>query len=124
MTEKDQAFQQKLLATFKLEAEDHLKLMSAGLLELEKTSSTETQMAIVERIFREVHSLKGAARAVSMTEIETLCQSLESVFAAWKRRELDPSPERFDVLHQTVGSLGRLLASTETAPAAAVKAPI
>jgi two-component system chemotaxis sensor kinase CheA len=122
MAEKDQAFQQKLLVTFKLEAEDHLKLMTAGLLELEKTSSAETQITIVERIFREAHSLKGAARAVSMTEIEALCQSLESVFAAWKRRELGPSPEQFDVLHQLVRSLGRLLDSTDSASAAAVKA--
>jgi ATP-dependent helicase/nuclease subunit A len=37
--------------------------MVSGLLELEKTPPPERQRAIVESIFREAHSLKGAARA-------------------------------------------------------------
>ena len=30
----------------------------------------------MEKVFREAHSLKGAARAVNLKEIETICQSL------------------------------------------------
>jgi len=73
MAEKDKDFLKKLLVTFKVEAEEHLKRMTAGLLELEKTSTGEKQTPIVEEVFREAHSLKGAARAVNMSEIEALC---------------------------------------------------
>jgi len=124
MAERDKDFLKRLLATFRVEAEEHLKLMTAGLLELEKTATAEKQMPVIENVFREAHSLKGAARAVSMTDIETLCQSLESIFAAWKRKELVPSPELFDLLHQAVDSLGLLLASTDGERAPAAKARV
>src|SRR5437667_4796692 len=116
MTEKDNDLLQKLLSTFRVEAEEHLQLMSSGLLELERTSSAEKQMPIVENIFRAAHSLKGAARAVNMADVEDLCQSLESVFAAWKLRELTPSSELFDLQHKAVESLSLLLTSSDIAP--------
>ncbi|MBI4641550.1 MAG: hybrid sensor histidine kinase/response regulator [Candidatus Tectomicrobia bacterium] len=87
--------------------------MSSGLLELEKSPGAEKQMALIETVFREAHSLKGAARAVNLTEIESICQSLESKFAALKRQELDPSAELFDLFHQAVDTLGKLLFSTD-----------
>jgi two-component system, chemotaxis family, sensor kinase CheA len=77
-------FLQRLLATFKVEANEHLRALSAGLLELEKAAPGATQMELIETLFREVHSLKGAARAVNLTEIEAVCQALENLFAAWK----------------------------------------
>ncbi len=112
-------FLQRLLATFKVEANEHLRALSAGLLELEKTPPGATQLEIIETVFREVHSLKGAARAVNLTEIEAVCQALENLFAAWKQRELAPSPALFDVLHEVVSGLGAFLGSTETGSPAA-----
>ncbi|HWP59041.1 MAG TPA: hybrid sensor histidine kinase/response regulator [Candidatus Acidoferrales bacterium] len=114
MTEREKEFLNKLIATFKVEAEEHLKLITAGLLELEKRPADDRQL--VEDIFREAHSLKGAARAVSMAEIETLCQSLENVFAAWKQRALSPSAELFDLLYRSLDTLRRLLATPEGEP--------
>ena len=108
---KDDAFLKKLLATFRVEAGEHIAGMSSGLIELEKTSGAEKQMEIIETIFREAHSLKGAARAVNMTEIEAICQSLESVFAALKRKDIVLSPELFDVLHKAVDTLSDFLLS-------------
>jgi two-component system, chemotaxis family, sensor kinase CheA len=124
MAEKDREFLKKLVSMFKVEADEHLKLTTAGLLELEKASTAENQLAIVENIFREVHSLKGAARSVNMTEMETLCQSLENIFAAWKRKDIGPSQALFDVFHQAVDRLGRLLATTDSENAATGKSQI
>jgi len=109
---KDDDFLKKLLATFRVEAEEHIAAMSSGLIELEKTPEAEKQMEIIETIFREAHSFKGAARAVNMTEIEAICQSLESVFAALKRKDIVLSPELFDVLHEAVDTLSKLLLQT------------
>ncbi len=109
-------FLKRLLSTFKLEAEEHIRAMSSGLLELEKAPASEKQREIVETVFREAHSLKGAARAVNLLETEKLCQSLETVFAALKRGEIALSPPLFDRLHKTLDALGKLAAAdSETA---------
>lgn len=112
-------FLKNLLATFRVEADEHLKAMSLGLIELEKALAGEHRAAVVERIFREAHSLKGAARAVNLGEIESVCQSLESVFVALKGETLATSPPLSDLLHQTVDALGGLLAADSVAPVAA-----
>lgn len=111
MAKKNDDFLKKLLATFRVEADEHLKAMSSGLLGLEKAPAGARQAEIVERIFREAHSLKGAARAVNLTEIESVCQSLESVFAGLKGKEVAVSPPLFDTLHQAIDILSALLSS-------------
>ena len=105
MTTKDDEFLKKLQATFKVEAEEHLQAIAAGLLELEKTSAPDAQRKIVETVFRAAHSLKGAARAVDFIEIESRCQSLEDVFASWKRQESAPSPSTFDAAHRALNAI-------------------
>jgi two-component system chemotaxis sensor kinase CheA len=121
---KDPAFLQKLLATFRVEAQEHLETISSGLLALEKSPAPDQQTATVETIFREAHSLKGAARAVNLTEIESLCRSLESGFAALKRQETTPSAKLFDAFHQTVDHLQTLLSSPAAAPTSAEKSQV
>ena len=62
--------------------------------------------------------MKGAARAVNQTDIESLCQPIESVFAAWKRREKTPSPEAFDTVHRALDLLGQMVAAAADGQAA------
>ena len=111
MGSKDEEFLKRLLATFKVEAEEHLKAMASGLLQLEKRPSPDQQAAIIQTVFREAHSLKGAARAVNLREVEAVCQSLESVFARWKRQDTASFPEEFDLLHQALDLVERLVAA-------------
>jgi two-component system chemotaxis sensor kinase CheA len=115
MPTSDEEFLKRLLEAFKIEAGEHVQAMSSGLLELESSPAAPEQRApLIERIFREAHSLKGAARAVNVTEVESLCQALETVFSAWKRKEMEPAPEQFDALHRAV-DLARDLLSAGTA---------
>lgn len=120
MDKKNNDFRKRLLATFRIEAEEHARGISSGLIELEK-APVDKQMEIIEIVFREAHSLKGAARAVNITEIETICQCLESVFSALKRKESTLSPELFDVLHQTVDILNNFYLPAGAEQAAAEK---
>ncbi len=113
MDKKGDAFRKKLLATFKVEAGEHVQTLSSGLIELEKTPVAEKRLEVIETVFREAHSLKGAARAVGQREIEALCQSIESVFSALKRKEMDLSPALLDLLHEAVDALERLLRAAE-----------
>ncbi len=108
MPSKDAEFVARLLATFRVEADEHLKAMSSGLLELEQAAVPERSAEIIERVFREAHSLKGAARAVNQSHIESVCQSLESVFAALKTKKLAATSKLFDVLHQALRALDAL----------------
>jgi len=113
METKNNAFWRKLLETFRVEAAEHVRAMSSGLIALEKAVEPEKRTEIAETIFREVHSLKGAARAVNKTEIGTICHSLETAFAALKRQNVTLTPELFDTLHRDVDALARLLVSSQ-----------
>lgn len=124
MDSKDAAFLKKLLATFKVEAGEHIAAISSGLIAMEKSPPTKVQADIIEMVFREAHSMKGAARSVNLTFVEAICQSLENVFAALKRTEIVPERELLDVLHQSVNVLGGLLSSVGELPPPPEKAGI
>lgn len=115
MANKNDELLKKLLATFRVEADAHLQAMSSGLLALGKMPADGPWADIVETIFRDAHSLKGAARAVNLTQIEVVCQSLESVFSALKDKRLAVSPPLVDLLLQTIDALGGLLDADKSA---------
>ncbi len=119
MGTKEEEFLRRLIATFKVEAAEHLQAISSGLLALEKSGHPADQAEILETVFREAHSLKGAARAVNLGHIEAVCQPLESLLAAWKRRELAPSLELFDVIYQALDILSGHISSPEAPRTAA-----
>ena len=111
----DDEFLLKLREAFSVEAEEHLQTMTSSLLDLEKAAEPDARAKITETIFREAHSLKGAARAVNRTDIEAICQALESVFAGWKRKAGDVSADTFDVLNRALDHVGKLRAQTDVA---------
>jgi two-component system, chemotaxis family, sensor kinase CheA len=115
MTEREQALRQRLLVTFRSEAAEHIASLSRDLLDLERTADGEAANSLIESAFRCAHSLKGAARAVNLPDIESLCQALEGVLAKLKRGELGRSSALLDLLLQAVGLLEQCLrATTET----------
>jgi two-component system, chemotaxis family, sensor kinase CheA len=116
MDKKDIEFQKRILATFRIEAEEHLHAFSAGLIELEKTQSEKKKTELVEVMFREIHSFKGAARSVDQKDIESMCQPLESIFSSLKRREIALSSLSFNLFHKTVEWLTKNVASSGNEP--------
>ena len=113
MSAKDEQFLKRLAVTFRTEARELVQAIASGLVELENASTEEAKASNLEAIFRAAHSLKGAARSVNNIEVETVCQSVEHVFALLQRRELVASLGLFDRLHQAVTVLGQLLQSPE-----------
>lgn len=111
MTGENDAFMKRLLLAFKIEADEHIKKITTGIIELEKDLDLQVKAGIIETVFREAHSLKGAARAVSRSDMETICQSLESVFSGLKRREINLTPPLFDTLHRSVDMLNAIILS-------------
>jgi len=108
MDTRDIEFQKRIQATFRIEAEEHIRTFTTNLAELEHTTSKKKIMEIIEVMFREVHSLKGAARSVDQKDTESVCVPLESIFSALKRQEIDLSTLSFDLLYKTVEWLSKL----------------
>lgn len=88
--DRDQ-FLVRLLETFRVEAVENLSAISRGLTLLAHGDPPERARAI-EEIFRETHTLKGAARAVNFVSIEAICHSMENLFAALKAKRIEPTP--------------------------------
>ncbi len=106
---KEKEFQKKLEEIFRSEAREHRQAILAGLLEIEKgQGGAEREAQVVETIFREAHSLKGAARAVNMTGIEVLCQTLEGVFSILKKGRVRLHQEMYDTLFRTIDRIEEL----------------
>ncbi len=100
---------ERLRVAFTGEAQERLQGITTGLLELEKAPPAEERAVLVEGIYRNAHSLKGAARSVDRTDLEGVCQALEEVFAGWKRAEEQPDPGIVDTLLQAVEGLSALV---------------
>jgi len=111
MTNKEDELRERLLATFRIEADEHIKAIARGLIGLEKLPSAEVQADIVETIFRRCHSMKGAARAVNLIDIETICHSLEGIFSAWKQEGVRYSRQLFDTIHNVLNIIETIIAS-------------
>ena len=112
MEPKDEELLKKLLPMFKIEAQDHLKVISSGLNEIEKSES-QNHPEIIETIYRESHSLKGAARSVNRSDIVAICQSMENVFSALKSEEIAPASRILELLHQAVDRASDLITELE-----------
>lgn len=114
MSQKEhENFMRDLLNDFKVEAVEHYQTILNGVLELEKQPDEDRTRKIVETVFRETHSLKGAARVVNLSEIEKLCMSLESVFNSLKKGDCSLSQPMLDLFMQAIGLLNVMLSDAE-----------
>lgn len=109
MADSKEAFLHKLLATFRAEAEEHLQDIVSNLVLLEQADE-EAQKDLAGRILKRLHTFKGAARAINLTALETLCHAMEGVFSAIGESHPALAPGQFDVVHQACDT-ARLLAN-------------
>ncbi len=83
---------QKLIVTFQAEQREHLQKMTQSFLALEKSTAAEERQTLLAEIFREAHSLKGSARAVNMTTIESLDHMLEELLSQAREEQRPVNP--------------------------------
>ncbi len=88
---------------FKIEADEHLKTLQDGFLELEKNPKDEK---IIEEVFRAAHTLKGAASTVGFKSTEIASHAIEDTLEPIRDGEMVLSPDTIDVL---LGSLDALV---------------
>ncbi len=109
MDKNQENFLKELLNDFKIEASEHYQAIIDGLLVLEKENDATIQKACIEKVFREIHSLKGASRAVNLLDIEKLCMNLENIFNSLKKGEVKLSGQLLDVFYKANDLLNLLL---------------
>lgn len=105
----DDDITRQLIGTFKIELEEHLQAINKALLSLEKEQNSDERQNILEAVFRDAHSLKGASRAVGINNIEAIAHQLENIFAASKRRELELSADIFDLIYEGVDKIAQAM---------------
>ena len=110
---KDPDFFKELISMFKIEAKEHLDTISSGLLQLKEEPHSKGRTEVAETVFRAAHSLKGAARTVGLTDIESIGQTLERLFSIIKQKELEIPSGLFTTLNEIINILGELISTID-----------
>ena len=105
MDKKDEEFLKRLHATFRIEAGEHIQNLTSGLIEFEKMPAGGKNSELLETIFREAHSLKGASRSVNKKDVESVCQTLEGIFGKMKNEGLALVSSQFDLIQRAIDSI-------------------
>lgn len=99
----------RLRDAFKSEAEERLESLATNLLNLEKVDTIDEQRPTLEVVYREAHSLKGAARAVNFKAVEMVCQAMESVFYRIRKEVVLFPASFFDLSHECIQAIRAFL---------------
>ncbi|MDO8811005.1 MAG: hybrid sensor histidine kinase/response regulator [Gallionella sp.] len=96
----------ELAQLFKAESAEHLARLDDGLLRLEKTPADQP---LLEEVFRESHSLKGAARMLGLSKIETAAHGLETILNTARKGETPLTPDVIERMTVVLGDLRGLV---------------
>src|SRR5207245_7869973 len=96
------------------EAEELLDTLSRDLAEFEAQGAS-VRPELINKIFRDVHSLKGLAGMLGLTEISELAHTLEDMLDRLRMGRVAISKQLSDLLYDSVDVLTRLVAGTEAA---------
>jgi two-component system chemotaxis sensor kinase CheA len=89
----------EIVQVFESEIQDNISNINSLLLILEKDNNDPYA---VQELFREAHSIKGAARMVGFTDIQNLAHSFENVMTLKKNNEIDITPEIVETLFNAI----------------------
>jgi two-component system chemotaxis sensor kinase CheA len=109
----DPEFFKELLSMFKLECQENIQIMRDGITKLGQIEPSDAQVEISATIHRSAHSLKGAARTIGLSDVEPICQSLETCFSVLKRQKMDMPVELLAMLQRAVEKLESLLGTMD-----------
>ncbi len=94
------------------QAEEFLADMENDLLAIEKGGS-EIDDALVNKVFRAVHTIKGGAAFLGYLSIKTLSHKMEDIMGMIRKVELEPTSAIISVLLSAADSLQSLLQNLE-----------
>lgn len=98
----DQPLADRLTAIFLEEMDEQLRRMGADVLAME---SAPTDPQLLKSVLRGAHTLKGAARAAGVPEIERTCHALEALLTRARAGNLTLSESDFGLLFSALDAL-------------------
>lgn len=104
-----------LLSIFWVEVSEYLESLNAALLKVEMVSGEEAH-ALLREMNRVAHSMKGAARAVGISVIETIAHYMEEVFSAALDGGLKLSPDVCDTLYDGLDLIQNVMGGQDNNP--------
>jgi len=103
---EDAELQKLLLATYADEAKENVENINTSLLALE--AGVDDAAPVLEQIFRDAHSLKGASRAVEFHRVEQIAHHLEDLFCKLQSGDLDVSGDVVDAALKALDAISSL----------------
>ncbi|MEG4054872.1 MULTISPECIES: hybrid sensor histidine kinase/response regulator [unclassified Microcoleus] len=97
---------QELRDVFKVASQEHLQKLDDGLLYLEQHPS---DLAKVEQLLRETHSLKGDAGMLGVKDVASLAHQMEHILGDVKRGETQLNSDISDRLSQGLDAMRKLV---------------
>jgi two-component system, chemotaxis family, sensor kinase CheA len=108
----------ELRELFDAECAEHLQVLEAQLLVLEKDPANQTAL---EESFRRAHSLKGAARMVGAVHVEVVAHRFEDTLAGARNHVAELSSETIDRMCEALDALGKLATEWATGIASGIQ---
>lgn len=90
------------LGIFLDEAREHLQAMNEGLLALE---TNPKDSAVIERVFRAAHTLKGMSATMGFQAVAELTHAMENVLDKFRQKQLEVKPDSMDCLFRCLDVL-------------------
>ncbi|GAB5405116.1 MAG: hypothetical protein Aurels2KO_33470 [Aureliella sp.] len=103
----------ELLGEFVVESQEHLEDVESQLLALEEQQDG-VDVALVNKVFRAVHSIKGAAGFLGLGTLESLAHREEAVLDRLRNNEIRPTSHVVNTLLSATDQLKELLAAVDT----------
>ncbi|MDR2574214.1 MAG: Hpt domain-containing protein [Desulfovibrio sp.] len=107
-------FDPELFADFIAEAKEHLETIEPNLLELEKAP---TNLALLNDIFRPMHSLKGASGFLGLNRINQLAHKSENILDELRKGSMVVTSEIMDVILASTDALRQMIDNLEASNA-------
>jgi two-component system, chemotaxis family, sensor kinase CheA len=105
----DNEIMDQVLAAFREEQAEHRQAAGELLLALERNPTHPQRQALLDRLFREAHSLKGGARAAGQPEIEQLAHRIEDLFSAVRHGRRQLTPDVCDPVYAALDAIGTMM---------------
>ncbi|WP_300125342.1 Hpt domain-containing protein, partial [Desulfovibrio sp.] len=104
-------FDPELVADFIAEAKEHLETIEPNLLELEKAPDN---LALLNDIFRPMHSLKGASGFLGLNRINHLAHKSENILDELRKGSMQVTSEIMDVILASTDALRQMIENLES----------
>ncbi len=96
------------LECFHAEAVERLERLSSGLIALERSADDAT---LIDDLFREAHSLKGAASVTGLTDVAEICHKMEDLLSELRNGNERASPPLIDALLGATDAVQKMVAA-------------